>query len=296
MSRAFFVCLCALFCAPVPLPAQEAAQEAAAAARVAGPVYMIEGKGAGNIGVIAHPGGAIVIDAGMAASAAGVRATLDALPGGGRIRFLVNTHWHSDHTDGNRALGQGAAIVAHDRVRPLLARPQSLMGQTTAALPDEALPSVTFSERLTLYAGDLPVRLVHYAGAHTNGDTVVYIDRYKAVHMGDLFFNGLFPFLDIDNGGDIESWVRHLDDIVSKLPADARVIPGHGPLASVADLVAFRNMLAESAEIVRQRIQKGATLDQVKNAGLPLHLEPWTHGFMNTAQWLELVYRSLAKN
>lgn len=197
MSRALFVCLCALFCVPVPLPAQEAA----AAAPVAGPVYMIEGKGAGNIGVIAHPGGAIVIDSGMAASAAGVRAALEALPGGGKIRFLVNTHWHSDHTDGNHALGQGAAIVAHDRVRPLLARPQSLMGQTTAALPDEALPSVTFSNRLTLYAGDLPVRLVHYPGAHTNGDTVVFVDRYKAVHMGDMFFNGQFPFLDVDNGG-----------------------------------------------------------------------------------------------
>ncbi len=292
MSRALFVCLCALFCVPVPLPAQEAA----AAAPVAGPVYMIEGKGAGNIGVIAHPGGAIVIDSGMAASAAGVRAALEALPGGGKIRFLVNTHWHSDHTDGNHALGQGAAIVAHDRVRPLLARPQSLMGQTTAALPDEALPSVTFSNRLTLYAGDLPVRLVHYPGAHTNGDTVVFVDRYKAVHMGDMFFNGQFPFLDVDNGGEIESWVRHLDDIVSKLPADARIIPGHGPLATVADLVAFRNMLARSAEIVGERMKQGKTLDQVKNAGLPLEFEPWTRGFMSTAQWLELVYRSLAKN
>ena len=292
MSRACFVCLCALFCAPVPLPAQEAA----AAAPVAGPVYMIEGKGAGNIGVIAHPGGAIVIDAGMAASAAGVRTALEALPGGGRIRFLVNTHWHSDHTDGNRDLGQGAAIVAHDRVRPLLARPQSLMGQTTAALPDEALPSVTFSDRLTLYAGDLPVRLVHYPGAHTNGDTIVFVDRYKAVHMGDLFFNGLFPFLDVDNGGEIEGWVRHLDDIVARLPADARIIPGHGPLATVADLVAFRNMLARSAELVGQQMKQGKTLDQVKNAGLPLEFEPWTKGFLSTAQWLELVYRSLAKN
>lgn len=292
MSRACLVCLCVLFCAPVPLPAQEAA----AAAPVAGPVYMIEGKGAGNIGVIAHPGGAIVIDAGMAASAAGVRTALEALPGGGRIRFLVNTHWHSDTTDGNRALGQGAAIVAHDRVRPLLARPQSLMGQTTAALPEEALPSVTFSDRLTLYAGDLPVRLVHYPGAHTNGDTVVFVDRYKAVHTGDLFFNGLFPFLDVDNGGEIESWVRHLDDIVSRLPADARIIPGHGPLATVADLVAFRNMLARSAELVGQQMKQGKTLDQVKNAGLPLEFEPWTKGFLSTAQWLELVYRSLAKN
>lgn len=292
MSRTFFVCLCALFCAPVPLRAQEAA----AAVPVAGPVHMIEGQGAGNIGVIAHPDGAVVIDAGMAASAPGVRAALDVLPGGGKIRFLVNTHWHNDHTDGNRALGPEAVIVAHDRVRPLLGRPQNLMGQTIAAAPAGALPSVTFSERLTLYAGDIPVRLVHYAGAHTNGDTVVFVDRYKAVHMGDLFFNGLFPFLDIDNGGDIESWVRHLDDIVSKLPADARIIPGHGPLATVADLVAFRNMLAESAEIVGQRIQKGATLDQVKNAGLPLRFEPWTRGFLNTAQWLELVYRSLAKN
>jgi glyoxylase-like metal-dependent hydrolase (beta-lactamase superfamily II) len=90
--------------------------------------------------------------------------------------------------------------------------------------------------------------------------------------------------------------VHHLDDIVSKLPADARIIPGHGPLATVADLVAFRNMLARSAEIVGERMKQGKTLDQVKNAGLPLEFEPWTRGFMSTAQWLELVYRSLAKN
>jgi len=280
-----------LFCLPALLPAQQAKT---AAVPVAGPIFMIQGEG-GNIGVIADPAGSIMIDSMYERSAAQIRSALKAVPGGEKIRFLINTHWHGDHTDGNKAFGPGCVIVAHENIRAMLAKPQNLMGQKTEALPAGALPSVTFSDQLTLYAGDTAVRLIHYPHAHTDGDTVVFVDRYKVLHMGDIFFNGLFPFLDVANGGSIDNWVKQLDVILARIPADTKIIPGHGPLAGPADLKAFRQMLADSADIVRRQMKEGKTLDQIKAAGLPDRFAPWTKGFLPTPQWLELVYSSLAK-
>lgn len=261
---------------------------------VAGPVYMLQGGG-GNIGIVADPAGLFMIDAMEEPAAPEIRAAVKSLPGGGSVRVLVNTHWHGDHTNGNRAFGPGAAIIAHEHVRPLLARSQTLLGQQTRSLPPEALPNITYSDMLAAYAGGEAIRLVHYPHAHTDGDTVVFIDALKIVHMGDMFFNGMFPFLDVDNGGDIRSWVRQLDAILDVLPADAKIIPGHGPLGGPAELKAFRQMLADSADVVGRQIKEGKTLDQIKAAGLPDRFAPWTKGFLATDRWLELVFRSLEK-
>jgi glyoxylase-like metal-dependent hydrolase (beta-lactamase superfamily II) len=261
---------------------------------VAGPVYMLQGGG-GNIGLVADAAGMFMIDAMFERVAGEIREAVKSLPGGDRVRALVNTHWHSDHTDGNKAFGPGAVIIAHENVRALLAKDQTLMGGQTKALPANALPDVTFSDKLTAYAGGEAIRLVHFPHAHTDGDTVVFLDGLKVVHMGDMFFNGMFPFLDVANGGDIESWVRQLDIILGALPADAKIIPGHGPLAGVAELKAFSDMLASSADFVRTQMKAGKTLDEIKAAGLPEKLAAWAKGFMKAPQWLELVYRSLEK-
>ena len=261
---------------------------------VEGPVYMLEGGG-GNIGVITTPSGPIVIDAMMAGNGGQIKTALRAI-GGDNIRYLINTHWHNDHTDGNKALGPGTIIVAQQNVRTLLEKPSELMGQKPAPpMPEDALPQITFSDRLTLHAGDVEIRLVHYPNSHSNGDTVVYIDRFKVVHMGDMFFNGLFPFLDVDNGGDIENWVRNLDIVLAGIPGDTKIIPGHGPLTDPAGLKAFRDMLADAASLVKERIAAGKNLDEIKAEGLPERFEPWMKGFLPAPQWLELVYRSLTK-
>ena len=284
------VLLTALF---VPALLQAQNQMQVTRVPVAGPVYMLQGSGGGNVGVIADPSGVILIDAMDERSAGQIRAAVKDLPGGNHVRFLINTHWHSDHADGNKILGPGAVIVAHENVRSLLSKPQTLVGQQTQALPPAAIPVVTYPDQLTLYAGNEPVRLIHYNHAHTNGDTVVYIDTAKVLHMGDMFFNGMFPFLDVANGGDIDNWVRQLDVIIAKLPADAKIIPGHGPLAGIAELRSFRQMLSDSAGIVRGQMKEGKTLEQIKAAGLPGRFAPWTKGFLPTPQWLELVYRSI---
>ncbi len=262
---------------------------------VAGPVYMLQGGG-GNIGVVADEAGLVLIDAMFERVAGGVREAVKDLPGGGRVRMLINTHWHSDHTDGNKALGTGAVIVAHENVRSTLAEDQALMGGTTKALPPGALPLITFKDELAVYAAGGAVRLAHFPRAHTDGDTVVFMDEHKVVHMGDMFFNGMFPFLDVAHGGDIDNWVRHLDKVLAGLPAGAKIIPGHGPLAGAADLEAFRDMLVASADLVRKQMKAGRTLDEIKAAGLPAGLEAWAKGFLKPDQWLELVYRSLEKN
>ena len=294
MKRAISAFVVLILCMPAFLYAQQ--EPLIITTRpVAGPVYVLDSGSAGNIGVIADPAGAVIIDTMYERFADPIRAELKALPGGDKLRFVINTHWHSDHTDGNKAFGPGAVVVAHENVRSLLAEPQTLLGQTTPALPADALPKVTYSDTLTLYVGDLPIRLVHYPNAHTNGDTVVFIDRHKVVHMGDMFFQGMFPFMDVANGGDIESWVRQLDSILSDLPPDAIIIPGHGPIVGVAELKAFRQMLDDSAGIVRNRMKEGKTLDQIKSAGLPDSFEPWTKGFFTAPQWLELVHQSLSK-
>ncbi len=285
----------ALFAALTCMPALAQNQAAITVVPVAGPIYMLQGGG-GNIGVLADPAGILMIDAMDPVSAGQIRAALKNLPGNGKIRFLINTHWHSDHTDGDKVFGPETTIVAQENVRTLLAKPQTLMGQKTEPLPTEALPSITFSDKAALYTGNDPVRLVHYANAHTNGDTIVFFDKYKVIHTGDMFFNGMFPFMDVANGGNIDNWVRQLDALLAILPADTKIIPGHGPLAGIAELKSFRQMLFDSADVVRRQMKEGKTLDQIKAAGLPDRFAPWTKGFLPTPQWLELVYRSLEQN
>jgi cyclase len=261
---------------------------------VAGQVYMLQGEG-GNIGVVADPGGVLLIDAMFERSAPSIREAIKSLPGGNTVRFLIDTHWHNDHTEGNLAFGPGAIIIAHENVRALLANPPSLLGQQSKAYPSGALPSVTYSNTMTLFVGNEPVRLVHYPNAHSNGDTVVFFDKSKVMHTGDMFFQGMFPFMDVDNGGDIENWVRQLDSILSTVPADIKIIPGHGPLVGIPELKAFRQMLSDSADIVRNRMKEGKSVEQIQAAGLPDRFAPWTKGFFTVPQWLELVYRSLSK-
>lgn len=147
-----------------------------------------------------------------------------------------------------------------------------------------------------MYAGDGAIRLVHYPHAHTDGDTVVFVDKEKVVHMGDMYFNGIFPFLDVANGGDIDNWVRQLDAILAEPPSDVQIIPGHGPLAGAAESRAFRQMLHKSAETVRRQMKGGKTLDQIKAARLPDRFAPWTKGFLSIPRWLEPVHASLEKH
>src|SRR5690242_9404394 len=172
------------------------------ATKVAGNVYMLEGAG-GNIGVSVGADGILIVDDEFAPLADKIRASLKTL-GQGKLKFILNTHWHGDHTGGNVAFGPEATIIAHDNVRKRLATEQKVLGQTTPASPKEALPVITFDQSLSVHFNGEDIRAIHFPHGHTDGDSVIFFSASNVVHLGDDLFAGRFPFVDLDSGGSVE--------------------------------------------------------------------------------------------
>jgi cyclase len=265
------------------------------ATKVNGNVYMLEGAG-GNIGVSVGPDGILIVDDQFAPLAEKIRAALKTL-GEGKLKFILNTHWHGDHTGGNVQFGKDAPIIAHDNVRKRLSTEQrsEFFKQTTPASPKEALPVITFDQSLSVHFNGEEIRVIHFPHGHTDGDSVIFFTTSNVVHMGDDFFAGRFPFVDLESGGSVEGLTKNIGEIIPKLPAGAKLIPGHGAISTVDDLKAYHRMLLETTEIVRQKIAAKKTLDQIKKEGLPAEWKPWGEGFIKTDLWLELLFRSLSK-
>ncbi|HEX8494377.1 MAG TPA: MBL fold metallo-hydrolase [Pyrinomonadaceae bacterium] len=262
------------------------------AEKVAGNIYMLTGAG-GNIGVSAGADGILIVDDQFAPLAEKIRAALKQLGAGGPLKFVLNTHWHGDHTGGNAQFGREAPIIAHDNVRRRLSTEQKVLGNTVPAAPNEALPVITFNQSLSVHFNGEEIRVIHYPQGHTDGDSVIFFTRSNVVHMGDHFFAGKFPFVDIDNGGNVIGLTKNVAEIIKKLPAGVKIIPGHGPLSAQRDLELYHRMLVETTEIVRKQKQAGKTLEQIKAQGLPAVWKDWGTGFINTERWIELIYRSL---
>lgn len=256
-----------------------------------GNIYMITGPG-GNIAVSLGDDGALLVDSKFAESAPKIRAIIDSL-GGRKINYIVNTHFHGDHIGGNQALGRGVPIIAHHNTRQrLLAHPG--MGQRyLAPTPEPDWPTLTFDHTLSIYFNGEQIKAVHFAAGHTDGDIAVFFSNSNVVHMGDLFFNRLFPFVDLDYGGDVENLMRHIGQLAASLATDSIIIPGHGPLATLDDLRTYQQMLEQTLSLVRQGIATGKSLDQIKAGGLPAQWAPWDWPFVPTHRWLEIVYLSL---
>ena len=265
------------------------------ATKVAGNVYMLEGAG-GNIGVSVGPDGILIVDDQFAPLADKIRASLKEL-GQGKLRFILNTHWHGDHTGGNVAFGPEAPIIAHDNVRKRMATEQrsQVFNRTTPPSPKEALPVITFNETLTVHFNGEEIRAIHFPHGHTDGDSVVFFTSSNVVHLGDDFFAGRFPFVDLDSGGSVEGLTKNIGEIITKIPEGAKLIPGHGPISTVDDLKSYHRMLSETTEIVRSKIAGGKTLEQIKSDGLPEEWKPWGTGFIKTDLWIETIYKSLTK-
>ncbi len=265
------------------------------ATKVAGNVYMLEGSG-GNIGVSVGPDGILIVDDQFAPLADKIRASLREL-GQGKLRFILNTHWHGDHTGGNVVFGPEAPIIAHDNVRKRMAVEQKseVFKSTTPASPKEALPVITFNQTLTVHFNGEEIRAIHFPQGHTDGDSVIFFTSSNVVHLGDDFFAGRFPFVDLESGGSVEGLARNIGDIITKIPEGAKLIPGHGPISTVEDLKNYHRMLLETTEIVRGKIAAGKTVDQIKTEGLADEWKPWGAGFIKTDLWLETIYKSLTK-
>ena len=265
------------------------------ATQVAGNVYMLQGSG-GNIGVSVGPDGILIVDDQFAPLADKIRAALKGL-NQGKLRFILNTHWHGDHTGGNVAFGPEAPIIAHDNVRKRLSTEQKIdfFKSTVPAAPKEALPVITFNQSLSVHFNGEEIRAIHFPNGHTDGDSVIFFTNSNVVHLGDDFFNGMFPFVDVDNGGTVVGLAKNIGEIITKIPAGAKLIPGHGPLATLDDLKKFHRMLNETTDVIRKKVKGGKTLDQMKSEGLPEEWKSWGTGFIKTEQWIELIYISLKK-
>jgi glyoxylase-like metal-dependent hydrolase (beta-lactamase superfamily II) len=263
------------------------------ATKVAGNVYMLEGSG-GNIGVSVGEDGLLIVDDQFAPLADKIRAALKGIADK-KLKFILNTHWHGDHTGGNVAFGPEATIIAHDNVRKRLATEQksTVFNSTTPASPKEALPVITFDQSLSVHFNGEDIRAIHFPHGHTDGDSVIFFSASNVVHLGDDFFAGRFPFVDLESGGSVEGLIKNIGELVNKIPADAKLIPGHGAISTLDDLKSYHRMLQQTTEIVRGKIAAGKTLDQIKSEGLPDEWKPWGAGFIKTDRWVETIYKSL---
>lgn len=291
--RKVFVPLVLLLCAISAYAQTDWSRVQMKATQVSGNVYMLEGAG-GSIGVSVGDDGILIVDDQYAPIADKIRAALKGIADK-KLRFILNTHWHGDHTGGNVVFGPEAPIIAHDNVRKRMATEQKseFFKRTTPASPKEALPVITFNHNLTVHFNGEEIRAIHYPHGHTDGDSVIFFTSSNVVHLGDNFFAGRFPFVDLESGGNVEGLTKNIGEIIEKIPAGAKLIPGHGPLSTIDDLKTYHNMLIKTTDIVRQKIAAKKTLEQVKSEGLPDEWKSWGAGFIKTDVWLEIVYRSL---
>jgi len=261
---------------------------------VAGNVYMLEGSG-GNIGVSVGSDGVLIVDDQFAPLADKIRDALRKL-GSDKPRFILNTHWHGDHTGGNETFGRDGTIVAHTNVRKRLSTKQELFGSAVEPLAKAGLPVITFDESLSVHFNGEEIRVLHLPHGHTDGDSVIYFTRSNVIHMGDDMFMGMFPFVDLDHGGDVEGMARNVARVIADAAPDAKFIPGHGPLSTLDNVKTYHRMLVETTDLVRKKIAEGRTLDQIKAEGISDPWKSWGEGFIKTDRWLETIHRSMSKS
>lgn len=264
---------------------------------VAGGVSMLVGQG-GNIGVTTGKDGTFLIDDQFAPLLPKIRAAVKTL-GDGPIRFVVNTHFHGDHTGSNALLGEsGAVLIAQDNVRKRLGieRVNSRTKERTPPSPPAAWPVVTYADGVTLYLNGDELEVTHVARAHTDGDSIIRFRKANVIHMGDVFFNGNYPFIDVDSGGSVDGIVAAADKVLASIDGGTRLIPGHGGLGTKADLQAYRDVVAGIRDRVKALIAQGKTLDQVIAAKPSAQWDAtWGKGFMGPDVFVSFVYRSLTE-
>ena len=287
----------ALLLAAAPLAAQQDLDEVEITVTpMATGVFMLTGAG-GNIGVSVGADGVFVIDDQFAPLSERIMDAIEGLSDR-PVSYVLNTHWHGDHTGGNENFGEaGAAIVAHENVRTRMSTEQvsTVFGRTTPPSPDAALPVVTFTENVTFHFNGEAIRVHHVPNAHTDGDSIVYFDDVDVLHTGDTFFNGAFPFIDVDSGGSLDGMIDAAETSLGMITRQTEIIPGHGPRATQIDLERYRDMLLEVREIVAERVAAGESREDVVAAN-PLGAlgVNWGGGFMKTDVFTGLVYDSLS--
>ncbi|MFQ5562822.1 MAG: MBL fold metallo-hydrolase [Parvularculaceae bacterium] len=260
----------------------------------AGGVYMLQGAG-GNIGLSAGEDGAFVIDDQFAPLTEKIMAAIKTVTDA-PVDYVLNTHYHGDHTGGNENFGEaGATIVAHDNVRKRLKEGVKRENRTVPPSPEGALPVITFSDTVTFHWNGHEVFVFHVDNAHTDGDGIVYFRDINVIHMGDVFFNGFYPFIDLAGGGGLNGYIAAQEYVLSMIDDDTKIIPGHGPLAGKADLERTLATLKSVRAKVQEAIDAGLNEEETVKADPLKDLnETWGQGFINGEAMTRTAYRSLA--
>lgn len=265
--------------------------------KVAGSVYMLEGDGAGNIGASVGEDGIVIVDDQYAPLADKIQTALKGITDK-PVRFIINTHYHGDHTGGNAYFQKQAPIIAQDNVRKRLesggaAGNGSSIHMDVKPAPKEALPIITFDHDVTVHLNGEDIRALYFPAGHTDGDSIIFFPKSNVVHMGDDFVTYGFPFIDVDSGGSIDGMIDGVEKVIAQVPPDVKIIPGHGPVSTIDDVKAYLTMLKGTRDAVAKEIKAGKTVDQMKQAKL---LDPWKRysgDFVNEDTFIETLYNSL---
>ena len=250
-------------------------------------IYMLQGVG-GNLGLSAGEDGVFLIDDEFAELTPKIIAAIGEITDQ-PVNYLINTHWHLDHTGGNQNMAAaGAVIVAHDNVRARMGAP----GERQS--PPDALPVITFSESTTFHYNGHEIHILHPLNAHTDGDAMIHFREVDVIHAGDVFFNGLYPFIDLNSGGSVDGYLAALQQLADMAVPDTVIIPGHGPLASEADVDTKIAMLEDARNRVAELAAQGKTLEQIQAADpLADYNETWAWMFIDGNRFTEILYSDL---
>ena len=265
--------------------------------KVAGSVYMLQGAG-GNIAASVGEDGIVIVDDQYAPLAEKIQAALKGITDK-PVRFVINTHYHGDHTGGNSFFQEKAPVIAQDNVRKRLAAGGAAGNGGAISMKNKpsdpkALPIITFDHDVTVHLNGEDIRALHFPHAHTDGDSVIYFPKSNVVHMGDDFVTYGFPFIDLEAGGSVVGLIGDLEEILPKLPADVKLIPGHGPVSSVDDLKNFLAMVKGSVVAVQSAMKAGKTADQMKKEKIMEPYAKYSGDFVNSDAWIDTIYNDLS--
>lgn len=261
-------------------------------------VYMLMGQG-GNIGLSVGEDGVFMIDDQFAPLSAKIKAAISKISKK-PLKFVINTHWHFDHTGGNENFGKdGAIIVSHNNVRKRMSKEGFIkaFNKTIPAAPKVALPIITFNDEINFYFNNEEIEVLHQKNAHTDGDSIIFFKSSNVVHTGDIYFNGFYPFIDSSSQGSMNGIITSVNYILSRINDETKIIPGHGKLSNKKELISYRDTLIILRDRMQALIKEGKSIDEIiamkPNADLD---ETWGKGFLNPETFLKILYGVIKDN
>jgi cyclase len=269
--------------------------------KVSGNIYMLEGAG-GNIAASIGEDGIVIVDDQFAPLADKIQAALESLGITDKpVRFVINTHYHGDHTGGNAPFSNaGSTVIAQDNVRKRLISggtagngPGGSIHMEDKPAEKAALPIITFEHDVTVHLNGEDIRALHFPSGHTDGDSIIFFPKNNVVHMGDDFVRYGFPFIDVTSGGSVQGMIAAMEKATAQLPADVKVIPGHGALSNLDDVREFTKMLKETSTVVQKALAEHKTLEQMKQEKILDPWSKWSGEFVKTDAFIETLYNSL---